>query len=180
MGQVRNVVLVGFMGTGKSAIGGRLAKAVSFRFFDTDHLIEERAGKKITDLFSEFGETRFREIEMEVIRDVMRGEHLVVSTGGGAVIRKENRDFFSQNGTVVYLSARHDIILSRAQRRPGQRPLLQGGDPGATIKRLMQERAPLYQDVADFSLDTSDMSIEAAVFKIKEMVFRGAMDASQG
>ncbi|MEK7286840.1 MAG: shikimate kinase [Nitrospirota bacterium] len=171
MNGVRNVVLIGFMGTGKSAVGRRLAKAVSFRFVDTDQIIEKRVGKKIADLFLEEGEGRFREVEMEVVREVMSGQGVVVSTGGGAVIRQENRDLFSQNGTVVYLTARPDIILDRAGRRPQQRPLLQGDDPMSTIKRLIDEREPFYRQTAQFSVDTSDLSIEVAVSKIKEMVF---------
>jgi shikimate kinase len=159
------------MGTGKSVVGRRLAKEVLFRFVDTDQVIEERAGKKISSIFLEDGEQRFREMETEVVREVMSGEGFVVSTGGGAVVNQENRNLFCRNGSVVWLTARPEIILSRAQRRPEQRPLLKGGDPLSTIQRLMKERESFYQQMSLFSLDTSDLSLEQTVSKIREMVF---------
>jgi shikimate kinase len=139
---------------------------------DTDKIIEERTSKKISDIFSQDGEDRFRDLETQVIRDLMNGgEHLVISTGGGSAIRQENRDLFSRKATVVWLTARPDVILSRSQRRPQQRPLLRGDDPLSTIQRLMKERESLYQSVAAFSVDTSDISVAGAVLKIRETVF---------
>ncbi len=158
------------MGTGKSAVGRRLAKDISFRFVDTDRLIEEKSGKKIPDIFSEEGEGKFREREAEVVRDVMRAGELVVSTGGGAVLNKESLDLLCAHGVVVWLTARPGVVLNRVQRRFEQRPLLQGSDPLSTIEHLMKEREPYYKRAA-FSVDTSDMGIEGVVSKIKEKIF---------
>ncbi|MBI3358027.1 MAG: shikimate kinase [Nitrospirae bacterium] len=167
---MKNIVLIGFMGTGKSAVGRRLAKEIFSRFVDTDRLIEEKTGKKVVDIFAEEGERRFRALEAEVIREVMKGERLVVSTGGGAVLNQDNLDLFYQNGTVVWLAARPEIILKRAQRRIGNRPLLRGSNPLLTIEHLLEQRKPYYKRAA-FSVDTSDISIDEVVSQIKEKIF---------
>ena len=158
------------MGTGKSAVGKRLAKEISCRFVDTDRLIEEKLGREVADIFAEEGEGRFREWEAEVVREVMREEALIVSTGGGAVLNKESLDLFCDHGTVVWLTARPEVILKRAQRRINERPLLKGENPLLTIERLLKEREPYYKR-AVFSVDTSDMSIDGVVLKIREAVF---------
>lgn len=173
---MKNIVLVGFMGTGKSVVGRRLAKEFSFRFVDTDTIIEEKAGKKVADIFAEEGEGRFRELEADVVLDIMRGEQLVVSTGGGAVLNQKSLDILCKNGIVVWLTARPGVILKRAQRRFEERPLLkgavpsEGNNPLLTIERLMKEREPYYKRAA-FSVDTSDTGVEGVVSKIKGVIF---------
>jgi shikimate kinase len=173
---VKNIILIGFMGTGKSAVGRRLAKEVSYRFVDTDRLIEEKTGKKIADIFLDEGEGRFRELEAEIVREVMKGERLVVSTGGGTVLNQKSLDLLCQHGTAVWLTARPEVILQRTQRRVGKRPLLtasvsgEGDNPLLTIAHLLGEREPYYRH-AEFSVDTSDMSISGVVSKIKENIF---------
>lgn len=162
------------MGTGKSVVGKRLAKDISFRFVDTDRLIEEKTGKKIADIFAEEGEKLFRELEAEAVRSVMSEGHLVVSTGGGAVMNQDNLNLFCQNGIVVWLTSRPEVILKRTQRRIGNRPLLKGNDPLLKIKQLMGERESYYSQVAlraTLSVDTSDMSVESVVSLIKENIF---------
>lgn len=163
-------MLIGFMGTGKSAVGRRLSKEVSFRFVDTDRLVEEKAGKKISDIFAEEGETQFRKLESEAVLKVMREEQLVVSTGGGAVLNKDSLDLLCQGGIVVWLTARPEVILRRTQRRFGSRPLLKEKNPLLKIEHLMREREPYYKRAA-FSVDTSDISIEGVVSRIKGNIF---------
>ena len=157
------------MGTGKSAVGRRLAKDLAFQFVDTDRVIEEKIGKKIADIFAEDGEGRFRELESEAVRDVMCHNQMVVSTGGGAVLNRDNLDILCQNGIVVWLTSRPEVILKRAQRRISDRPLLKGSNPLLKIRQLMGEREPYYNRAA-FSVDTSDMSIDGVVAEIKEKV----------
>ncbi len=158
------------MGTGKSVVGKLLAKDISFRFVDTDRLVEEKAGKKIADIFAEQGEKLFRELEAEVVRSVMSEGGLVVSTGGGAVMNQDNLNLFCQNGIVVWLTSRPEVILKRTQRRIGNRPLLKGNDPLLKIKQLMGERASYYNRAA-LSVDTSDISVDSVVSLIKENIF---------
>ncbi len=157
------------MGTGKSVVGKVLAKEISFRFVDIDRLIEEKAGKKIADIFAEEGEKLFRELEAETVRNVMSEGDLVISTGGGAVMNQDNLNLFCQNGIVVWLTSRPEVILKRTQRRIANRPLLKGNDPLLKIKQLMGERESYYKRAA-FSVDTSDMSIDRVVSLIKENV----------
>ncbi len=167
---MRNVVLIGFMGTGKSVVGRRLARELSFRFIDTDRWIEEKTGKKISEIFSEEGgERRFRDLESEAVREIVRQEGLVISTGGGALLNRSNQALLSEKGLLVWLKARPDMILKRAQKRPGERPLLKVTDPLGEIKRLLEEREPYYQS-AVFSMDTSDRTISEVVSQIKERV----------
>ncbi len=167
---MKNIVLVGFMGSGKSVVGRRLAKEFSFEFIDTDQWIEEKSGKTISEIFSEEGgERRFRELESEVIFEVAQRERSVISTGGGAVISPSNRTTLCEKGILVWLKARPDLILKRAQKRPGERPLLRGSDPLGEIKRLLEEREPYYRS-ATFSIDTSDRTVFQVVSQIKKRI----------
>ncbi len=158
------------MGTGKSVVGKLLAREISFRFADTDKLIEEKVGKKIADIFAEEGEGWFRDLEAETVRNIMNEEGLVVSTGGGAVMNEESLNLFCQKGIVVWLTSRPEVILKRTQRRIGNRPLLQEGDPLQKIKKLMGEREVYYKR-AEFFVDTSEMSIDRVISQIKENIF---------
>ena len=158
------------MGTGKSVVGKILAKDISFRFVDTDRLIEEKVGRSVADIFAEDGEKLFRELEAEAVRSVMSQGQLVVSTGGGAVMNQNNLNLFCQNGIVVWLTSRPEVILKRTRRRIGNRPLLKGDDPLLKIKQLMGERESYYNR-AVLSVDTSDMSVDSVVSLIKENIF---------
>ncbi len=166
---MRNIVLIGFMGVGKSAVGRRLAQELSFHFVDTDRYIEETTGQTVSEIFSEGGgETRFRELEAETVSHVVKQERCIVSTGGGMILNPDNRNRLKGWGTVVWLQANPDIILQRAGKRPGKRPLLQGADPLSTIKRLLADREPYYSEMAAFSVDTSHQGMEAVVSHIKK------------
>ncbi len=164
---MKNIVLIGFMGTGKSAVGKRLARALHFRFVDTDGLIEQKTGKTISDIFEQEGEGAFRALEEEVIREVTQQEQQVISTGGGAVLNRNNIDRLGQNGILVWLRASPETILRRAQRRPEKRPLLKVSDPQREIERLLQERIPYYQQ-AVFSVETSNISVDEAADQVKK------------
>lgn len=167
----KNIILTGFMGVGKTSIGLRLAEDLRFTFVDTDDLIEADQKMTITAIFAKKGEPYFRDVEAKIIRQVMEREGLVVSTGGGAVIRDENREAFRRGGLVVCLMARPEVIYERIKHET-HRPLLQVADPAARIGELLESRAKFYHQ-ADLIIDTSDKSIDEAVGEIKEKVIYG-------
>jgi len=167
---MRNIVLIGLMGTGKSVVGRRLAQNLHFNFVDTDLLIEEKVGKTISEIFMEDGgEGRFRAWEAEAVLEVVKRDRSVVSTGGGIVLNQANLDRLGQYGTMVWLKANPELILKRAQKRPGKRPLLVVEDPLLSIKSLLKDREPFYQQAA-FSVDTSDLGVEEVVSRVKKGV----------
>ncbi len=163
-----NIVLTGFMGVGKTSVGTRLARDLGYVFVDTDELIVADQQRSITDIFSAFGEPYFRDIESRVIRTVLEGENQVVSTGGGAVIRDENRRVFKERGLTICLTARPEIIYGRI-RHETHRPLLQVPDPEARIRELLSERDRYYRQ-ADFVIDTSEKTVDDVIIEIKGRV----------
>ncbi len=157
-----NVVLVGFMGTGKSTIGRLSAKILHFDFVDTDQLVVDRTGLAISDLFAQHGEEYFRDQETAVIRSLIAVNRSIISTGGGAVIRPENRDMLRRSGFVIRLTASEDILMERVSRN-SRRPLLQSDNPRETLRKLLAAREQAYELSADWTLDTSHMSVAEAV-----------------
>jgi len=166
---MKNIVLLGFMGTGKSAVGRRLAAEFHYQLVDTDQVIEEKTQKRIAEIFAEQGEAAFRRLESEVVVELAGRTGCVISTGGGIVLNPKNLDLLGANGILVLLRSRPEVIFKRVQKRAGQRPLLQKPDPLSEIKRLLAEREPFYQR-ADITLDTSDMKLEDVVQQIKRKV----------
>lgn len=153
------IVLVGFMGTGKSAVAGHLATQLGWGRTDTDELIVQRAGKPISDIFAQDGEPHFRDLETQVIRRLIGLEKVVIATGGGCVMRVDNMRALREAGMVVNLTARPDVITARLTG-DRSRPLLQTENPLAKIHELMGLRAPFYA-MAHHTIDTSDLSIAA-------------------
>ncbi|MEX2655207.1 MAG: shikimate kinase [Acidimicrobiia bacterium] len=140
----RNIVLTGFMGTGKSTIGRRLAKRLGFGWVDTDHVIEERHGP-IPEIFARAGEFVFRGIERNIASELSTRTRLVVSTGGRMLLDPDNIRAFSASGRIFCLSVEPDVLVSRLRRSPTPRPLLSGdGDPDAKIRTLLAEREAGY------------------------------------
>lgn len=164
----KNIILTGFMGVGKTSVGTRLAKDLGYSFVDIDELIEADQKTTITGIFSAFGEAYFRDIESRIIGQVLARDGQVVSTGGGAVIREENRQAFRQGGLTVCLTARPDAIYERV-RHETHRPLLQVADPPGRIRELLAERERFYRQ-ADLVIDTSDKSVDEVISEIKERV----------
>jgi len=164
----KNIILTGFMGVGKTSIGTRLASDLGYTFVDTDDLIEDDQKTTITEIFAQKGEPYFRDVEARVIRTVLENENQVVSTGGGAVIRDENREAFKEAGLVVCLTARPEVIYERIKHET-HRPLLKVPDTMARIRDLLESRAEFYGQ-ADLIIDTSEKSVDEAVLEIKEKV----------
>lgn len=151
----RTVALVGLMGAGKTAIGKRLAKRLGMRFVDSDHAIEEKAGKPVTAIFDEDGEESFRALELEVISDVVTGEPAILATGGGAYMQKPVREALKQHCITVWLNASLDVLVERVSRK-NTRPLLEKGDKHAIMKQLMDERYPIYEQADIMVMSDTD------------------------
>lgn len=148
-----NIVLVGPMGAGKSTVGKYLASRLAYHFLDTDHLIEERAGADIPWIFDVEGEDGFRARETSVLDSLKNLQQHVIATGGGIVVRSENREKIPLLGKVIYLSASVDQLLTRTAKDK-KRPLLQVADPRAKMEALLLERDALYRQVADCVIRT--------------------------
>ncbi|MBD3610069.1 MAG: shikimate kinase AroK [Gammaproteobacteria bacterium] len=159
---VDKIFLVGLMGAGKTTIGKILAKALNKSFVDSDREIESHTGATIPLIFELEGEEGFRRRESEMIDELTQKHDLVLATGGGAVLKLENRKVLRERGTVIYLRASVDQLLERT-RMDKNRPLLQTEDPRAKLEELMQERDPLYKDVADIIIDTGDTAVKQVV-----------------
>ncbi len=163
-----NIVLVGFMGTGKSSVGKKLAYKLRRRLVNTDDLIERKTGMVIGDIFRQKGESYFRRKEREVIKEVSRLDDVVIDAGGGVVINEENIRDLKENGIIFCLNADAETILRRT-RHESHRPLLNVENPLLEIKRLLGQREKYYKR-ADYQIDTSGKSIEEVAARIIEIV----------
>jgi shikimate kinase len=156
MRHFHNVALVGFMGTGKSTVGNALAAMLHLRLIDTDALIEQRAGKRIADIFATDGEARFREYEGQVVRELEEARGCVISTGGGLVVNPAHMESLKKHSLVVCLWASPESIFARVGHQT-HRPLLRGPEPLARIKELLAQREPFYRQ-ADVLLNCEQRS----------------------
>ena len=153
---MKNIILIGFMGTGKTKVGKQVAQNLGWRFIDTDTLVEQEAKLPISEIFGRFGESRFRELERKVIHEVASTQQAVIATGGGAIVNPENLKALRQNGFLVCLEASPEAILSRVAA--SDRPLLKGGAPRERIEQLMAIREPYYAQ-ADAMVQTTGRSV---------------------
>ncbi|HZC36441.1 MAG TPA: shikimate kinase [Chthoniobacterales bacterium] len=167
----RNVVLIGFMGTGKSSVGRELARRWGFRFLDTDAIIRNQCGKSIPEIFSVLGEPYFRDLEFATLNRLLHCRCSVIATGGGIVIQPRNLALLAKLGIAIWLKADQATIFERVSRNKN-RPLLQTPDPEGTIARLLVERAPLYESAADLVVDSSGLSHH----EVAEQVIAGLMN----
>ncbi len=154
----RNIILVGFMGTGKSTVSRLLSERLSWESLDTDEEIVRMAGKPIPQIFAEDGEPAFRDWESEAVREALNGERRIVATGGGAVLREMNRQRMREGGWVVALTADKACLIRRVTAAAGSRPLL-AGDAEARVTQLLETRRHAY-DFAHAKVDTTDLSPE--------------------
>ncbi|MDB6152954.1 MAG: aroK [Chthoniobacteraceae bacterium] len=155
----QNIVLIGFMGSGKSSIGRLLSKKLGFQFVDTDRVIIERAGMEISDIFAQHGEDYFRDLESTTLASLAHLRRCIIATGGGVVLREANRALLSGLGFVVGLAADEEVIFERVSRN-AKRPLLQTENPRETVRRILNERLNLYEAAAQFTVDTSQLTYE--------------------
>lgn len=167
---MKHILLIGFMGCGKSSVGYRLSYKLRKCLIDTDRLIEQREGMSITEIFEQKGETYFRYKETECLKGLANelGSR-IVSVGGGTPVREENRKILKESGIVVYLKASSDTIYSRV-KHDTRRPLLQCEDPKARIEMLLAERGPVYESVADIVIEVDGKHIKQVVQEVAEAV----------
>ena len=160
----RNLVLIGLMGAGKSAIGRMTAQTLGIPFVDSDHEIERVSRMSITDLFAAYGEAEFRALETRVIKRLLRSGPRVVSTGGGAYINENTRKHIKRGGLTVWLNADLDVLWERVNKRD-TRPLLKTENPRQTLENLMNARYPIYAE-ADLTVMSRDVKKETMVEEV--------------
>ncbi len=167
----RSLVMVGLMGCGKSAIGRRLANRLSLPFVDADEEIEKRAGMSISDIFAEYGEAHFRDREAKIIASLLEAGPQVLATGGGAYMNEDTRAAVAAKGVSIWLRAQLPVLMRRVTKR-NTRPLLKTADPEAVMRRLMEERYPVYAN-ADIVVESRDVPHEVIVGEIIDSLLRG-------
>ena len=155
----KNIVLIGFMGSGKSSIARELSGALGYPMIDTDALIVERAGKPIRDIFAQEGEDAFREMESTVLRELEESlpPHHIIATGGGIIARAANREILRRMGFVVWLVVSAEEIIKRTENSR-ERPLLNNDNQMETINRLLDERRELYRATAHQEIETDELT----------------------
>jgi shikimate kinase len=163
-----NIILCGFMATGKSSVGKALAARLRCEFLDMDALIEAETGMTIPQIFSSQGEPAFRVLESKLVERIAERTRCVVATGGGAIVNPKNLETLKQCGVVISLMADVQTILLRAGKEDS-RPLLQGSDRLERIRQLMEQRAPIYAQ-ADIILDTSTQTIDQVVQQLADRI----------
>ena len=153
----RAIVLIGFMGAGKTTVGRELALLTGWPFHETDLIIAARAGVSIAEIFAARGEEEFRALESEALTKLPT-KRTIIATGGGIVLQPENLPILKRLGTVIYLEADEATLLNRVYQDDESRPLLQTDNPRATLPRLLSERESLYRAAADFTVSTTGLS----------------------
>ncbi|NOX20467.1 MAG: shikimate kinase [Nitrospirae bacterium] len=163
---MKNIVLVGFMGTGKTIVGRALAEWLGMEFVELDAEVEAEEGISIKEIFERYGEPYFRDLETEIVKRFSQKEGLVISTGGGVVLREENMKALREKGIIVCLWAEPETILERTSGN-NERPLLNVDDPLNRIKELLQQRRPFYER-ADIMIKTDSKDLDTVVNEIIE------------
>jgi len=174
-----NLVLVGFMGSGKTVVGRNISRRIGYGFLDTDHFIEKELGRTIADIFSEKGEAHFRKLETSLAERLDQLDNYVIATGGGILTTPGNLDRLRRAGVVVFLKADPEGILTRLQRDTKRPKLREGDDLRETVERLLAERMPLY-DQSDIVVETKGKNINRVVGEIIQRAaeFRGEARAA--
>ena len=162
---MKNIFLIGFMGSGKSTISKMLAEKLNITRVEMDEMIVQEQSMPITEIFEKFGETHFRNIETDFVRRLQEQDGVVVSCGGGAVLREENRSMMKQSGVIVLLTAKPETILERVKYST-DRPILNGNMTVEYISGLMEKRRACYEEAADFTVATDDKSSEEICLEI--------------
>ncbi len=167
-----NIVLCGMMGVGKSTVGIKIAELTGRRWVDTDEIIGSRYGK-ISDIFEYYGEAHFRDLETEIVKELAPQDGLVISTGGGMVLKPENSELLKQNGKLFFLRASLETLLERVLA-DDTRPLLRNTDNAKEMLReLLNRRIPVYEHVADEVIDTDGKSVEETAAEILALAAGG-------
>ena len=174
---IRNLALVGFMGSGKSTVGRLVAQDLEFQFVDTDSLIEEKAGISIAEIFATEGEKAFRQLEGEMISELARKDRVVIATGGGAIMNPENFASLKSHALVICLWANAESFHQRTKHQT-HRPLLQGEDPLGAIRTMLTEREPVYKQ-ADVIVNTELRSQREVIAQVRHQ-FEESYEGTSG
>ncbi|HLB34203.1 MAG: hypothetical protein A3F67_10070 [Verrucomicrobia bacterium RIFCSPHIGHO2_12_FULL_41_10] len=161
-----NIILIGFMGSGKSSIGKRLAKELKYDYLDSDELVTQKSNMSVTEIFETQGENAFRELESEALENLLGKEKVVLATGGGAILRSKNQETLRSLGTIVWLHASTDVLFERARRNP-YRPLLEVEHPRHTFNQLLASRLPFYEAASDCQVDTTHLFYHQTIGAIR-------------
>lgn len=161
------IILIGFMGVGKTTIGKIIAKKLKLNFVDMDNYIEKREGKSISKIFEAYGEQHFRELESESLKDLIKSDNIVISTGGGVITTKENSDILKKEKIVIFLDANTQTILNNLYKEIDKRPLLSNSkNVENTISNLLNQRYEKYNSICDIKIDINEKNIEEVVSQI--------------
>ena len=165
-----NLVLCGMMGAGKTSVGVKIAELTGLRWYDTDRMIEHRHGK-ISDIFEYYGEAYFRKLETELVKELAVRDGLVISTGGGLVLKLENNELLQEKGKIVFLRAELDTLEKRL-RIDDSRPLLHGDASPVyqKLEKLLKERTPVYESAADYSVSVEGKTVEQLAREVIALV----------
>ena len=164
-----NIILCGFMGSGKSTVGKKLAKSIGYTFIDLDDYIEKQRNMSITDIFSKYGEENFRESETQSVKDISKLTNQVISLGGGTVLNPLNVEILKQYGKIFLLNVSPECVYERL-KYDNKRPLLQTDDKLKKITELLEKRMPIYKQSADFIIETDNKSAEDVAKAIIEKI----------
>ena len=168
-----NIGLIGYRGAGKSTVGRRLASRLQRKFVDTDNLIEEHQGARISEIVKSHGWGYFRAIEKRIIEEVSKEDHLIIATGGGAVLDNGNLRSLKKNGLIIWLKADQQVLLRRMDQDPrtnANRPTLTGKGILDELGEMVEIRSPFYEKASDVQLDTSTLDIEAVVERVLSII----------
>lgn len=165
----QNIVLVGFMGCGKSTVGREIGMQLNYPLVDTDCLIVESVGMSVAEIFSKHGEAYFRDLETNLLSQILASDcsQQIISTGGGLPVREQNRKMLKKLGYVVWLKGSVDTVLERTGKSK-HRPLINEPNPKEKIQRMLAERDPIYEAVADIAINTDELDISETVHGIIE------------
>lgn len=174
-----NIVFIGFMGSGKSSVGRHVASMTGHRFVDTDDLVCQKARMDISSIFATFGEEHFRELETECLKELVGICGIVLATGGGLILREENRALLKKIGVVAWLDADPDVIFERVNRN-NRRPLLATENPRKTFDELRSSRLAIYEETASFKVDSTELTHSQAARSVLEGVRRSCNPKHSG
>ena len=169
MKKYKNIYLIGLMGSGKTTLGKILSKKLDKHFYDSDQVIEEKLGVNVPMIFEYEGEAGFREREKDILKELVSKQNIVLATGGGIILSESNRDLLAKNGIVIYLKSNQKDLVLR-MKNDKTRPLLKNGNVELIIKKLCQEREPLYEEIADFKIVTKNKRIYEVVNEIIRVI----------
>jgi len=159
-----NIIITGFMGTGKSVVAKELARKLKMKFIDMDRIIKEGQGMSIADIFSRYGENYFRQQENKLVKELSQKENMIIATGGGTLLSSDNARILGQRGQIICLYADSRTIYNRVKRR-NNRPLLKGENVLSDIDRLLEERKKIYDNIK-WKIDTTNLNIQEVTDKI--------------